>query len=84
MVCLLDTALWIALVVACFGSAWEPATAGLDNVAGVVVTAVFLVIAVPAFVLAMMRRSPKVALTFAFAFPAIFIILLAAVAVLLP
>ncbi len=84
IVCLLDTAFWIAAVVAYSGSVSEPATAGLDNGAGVVVTALFLVTAVPAFVLVMMRRSPKTALALSLAFPAVFITLFVAVIVLLP
>ena len=74
-VCLLDTALWVVAAVAYLGSVSDPATAGLDTAAGVVVTGLVLVTAVPASILAVMGRLPKTALTLAVAFPALFAVL---------
>jgi hypothetical protein len=63
-------ALWSLAAVALFFSGSDPAAKGLDVAAGVVVTAVYLVTGAPAFVLALIGRSPRMALSLALAFPA--------------
>ncbi|MFI5022917.1 MAG: hypothetical protein ACHQRJ_14870 [Alphaproteobacteria bacterium] len=81
--CLLDAAAWIFLAVAYFFSDSDPATKGFDIAAGMIVTVLFLITAVPALVFALLRRLPKTALALALAFPAAFgLLFLAAVLVL--
>jgi hypothetical protein len=70
-VCLFDAAAWILVALATFMSGSDPATRGLDQAAGVVVTALFLVTAAPAFALILLGRAPVTALVLALAFPAI-------------
>ena len=69
--CLFDAAAWILVALATFMSGSDPATRGLDQAAGVVVTALFLVTAAPAFALTLLGRAPVTALVLALAFPAI-------------
>ena len=83
VVCLLDLAAWIAAVTS-LASGNEPATSGLDNAGAAVVTALFLVTVLPAFLLALQDRRPRTALGLALAFPATFVLLVAVVAMLLP
>ena len=70
-VCLFDAAAWILVALATFMSGSDPATRGLDQAAGFVVTALFLVTAAPAFALILLGRAPVTALLLALAFPAI-------------
>jgi hypothetical protein len=69
---LLDAIAAVAAGYVYFFSNPEPATSGLDQGAGVIVTALFLVTGAPALVLAGMGRAPRTALILAFAFPAAF------------
>ena len=70
-VCLFDAAAWILVALATFMSGSDAATRGLDQAAGFVVTALFLVTAAPAFALILLGRAPVTALVLALAFPAI-------------
>jgi hypothetical protein len=80
-VVLLDTLAWAAAAFAYFFSGSDPATKGLDTGAGIVVTALFLITAVPSLILSLLRIAPKAALALALGFPAIFAVLFAAVAI---
>ena len=75
IVSVLDFVAWIFIVSATFLSGSDQATKGLDNVAGMAVTALILVTGVPALVLALKARTPKIALALALAFPATFAVL---------
>jgi hypothetical protein len=59
----------------------DPATMGLDVIAGWIVTILFLLTAVPALVLALKRLRPKTALTLALVFPVGIGVLIAAGAI---
>ena len=72
MTCLLDAAVLAVVAFAMFNSASDPATKGLDQAAGYIVTALFLVTAAPAVALVLFGRAPKTALILALAFPAAF------------
>ena len=69
---LLGAAVWIFVAFAMFGLGSDPATRGLDEAAGYIVTTLFLTTAVPALSLAAIRRAPKAALTLALVFPTAF------------
>ncbi|HEV8552284.1 MAG TPA: hypothetical protein VGR65_02710 [Casimicrobiaceae bacterium] len=56
----------------------DAATKGLDEGAGLIVTALFFVTGAPALALAVLCRAPKTALTLALAFPAAFAVLFVA------
>ena len=77
----LDFVAWIFIASATFLSGSDQATKGLDNVAGMAVTALLLVTGAPALVLALKGRAPKTALTLALAFPATFAVLFIALVV---
>ena len=81
---IIDAIVWAAIAVAALMSRSDPATKGLDEAAGWVVTALFLVTGMPALVLAWRRRAPVTALILALAFPAFFAALFIAVRVALP
>jgi hypothetical protein len=82
IVSVLDFVAWIFIASATFLSGSDQATKGLDNVAGMAVTALILVTGVPAFVLALKARAPKkTALALALAFPATFAVLFIALVV---
>jgi hypothetical protein len=72
IVCLLDAAGWALIAFTTFNSGSDPATKGLDEAAGYIVTVLFLITAVPAVALISFRRAPKTALILALAFPAAF------------
>jgi len=72
----LDTIAWIFIACATFLSGSDPATKGLDVAAGVAVTGLFALTAVPAIALVARRRAPRTALMLALAFPAVFALLL--------
>jgi hypothetical protein len=74
---LLDALACAIIAVATYNSGSDPATIGFDYAAGVIVTGLFVVTALPALVMAFIRRAPKTALALALAFPAIFILLFA-------
>jgi hypothetical protein len=81
IVSLLDLAAWIFICYATFLSGSDQATKGLDNDAGLAVTALFLMTGAPALVLALKGRAPKTALTLALAFPAAFAVLFVALVI---
>src|SRR5262249_37512211 len=70
IVSVLDAAVWAVLAFSMFMSGSDPATKGLDEVAGVSVTALLLITAAPALGLILFGRALKTALTLALAFPA--------------
>jgi hypothetical protein len=72
VVCVIDAVVWAIVAFAAFFSGSDPATRGLDQAAGWVVTALLLITAVPASILVSMRRAPITALILALAFPAAF------------
>lgn len=69
---LVDAIVWAVVALAAFTSGSDAATKGLDEGAGLVVTALFFVTGAPALALAWMRRAPMVALMLALAFPIAF------------
>jgi hypothetical protein len=71
-VCLVDAAAWAFVAFAAFTSGSDAATRGLDEGAGVVVTALFLVTGAPALALTLLGRAPTAALVLALAFPVAF------------
>lgn len=73
----LDTLAWLWLAAGAFFSAADPATKALDTFAGWLITALFLVTAVPALVLAWLDRWPRRALALSLAFPGGFMLLFA-------
>ena len=79
-----DAIVWAAIAAAVLVSRSDPATKGLDEAAGWVVTALFLVTGMPALVLAWRQRAPVTALILALAFPAFFAALFIAVRMALP
>ena len=72
IVCLVDAAAWAFVAFATFTSESDAATKGLDQGAGLIVTALFLVTGAPALALALLGRAPIAALTLALAFPVAF------------
>lgn len=66
-----DAVAWALAAAATFMSGSDPATRGLDEAAGVIVTALFLVTAAPGLVLASLGRAPVVALVLVLAFPTV-------------
>lgn len=78
VVCLVDAAVWVFVAFATFMSGSDAATKGLDEGAGLIVTALFLVTGAPALALVLLGRAPRTALTLALAFPAAFVVLFVA------
>jgi len=78
ILCALEALAWAAIAKALFFSGSDPATNGLDKLAGIAFTILFALTAVPAFLLALARRAPNLALGLALAFPACFALLFAA------
>lgn len=74
LVCAGDFAAWAIIAFVTFNSGSDPATRGLDQGAGVFVTALFLVTVVPAVALALSGRAPVTALVLALVFPAGFMV----------
>jgi len=72
IVCLVDAAVWAFVAFASFTSHSDAATKGLDQGAGLIVTALFLLTGAPALALTLLRRAPIAALILALAFPAVF------------
>ena len=72
IVCVVDAAAWVVVAFAAFASSSDAATKGLDQGAGLVVTALFLVTGAPAIALTVLGRAPTAALVFALAFPVAF------------
>lgn len=73
----LDAALWLAVALALLLSGSDPATEGLDELAGLLVTGLFLLTGLPALVLGWRGAKPRLALALAIAFPAVFAVLFA-------
>ena len=78
IVCVVDAIAWAFVAIATFMSGSDAATKGLDEGAGLVVTALFLVTGAPALALALLGRAPATALTLALAFPIAFVALFVA------
>ena len=72
IVCVVDVAAWVVVAFAAFASGSDAATKGLDQGAGLVVTALFLVTGAPAIALTLLGRAPTAALALALAFPVAF------------
>lgn len=72
---LLDAALWAVIAASMFLSLSDPATRGLDALAGWLVTGLFLVTGLPALLLAWRNTKPGLALALAIVFPAAFALL---------
>ena len=70
IVCIVDAAAWVFVAFATFLSGSDAATKGLDEGAGLVVTALYFVTGAPALALTLLGRAPAMALTLALAFPA--------------
>jgi hypothetical protein len=73
----LDAVVWLAVALALFLSGSDPATKGLDEMAGLLVTGLFLLTGLPALILGWRRATPRLALALAVAFPAAFAVLFA-------
>ena len=78
---LVDASAWAFVAFATFTSGSDAATKGLDEGAGLIVTALFLLTGAPALALALLRRAPTTALTLALAFPVAFAALFVAAVV---
>jgi hypothetical protein len=65
----LDAAAWALVAAVTFLSGSDAATKGLDNVAGLAVTALFAVTGLPALILAWRGRLSRLALWLSLAFP---------------
>jgi len=74
----LDAVVWLVVAAGMFFSTSDPATRGLDSMAGILVTALFLLTGLPALLLAWRGARPGLALALAVAFPATFVILFVA------
>ena len=70
IVAAIDFAAWAFVALAAYFSGSDPATKGLDEAAGLLVTALFLVTGAPALALTLLGRAPATALALAIAFPA--------------
>jgi hypothetical protein len=68
----LDAVVWLAAALALFLSGSDAATKGLDVVAGLAVTGLFLLTGLPALILSWRGTKPRLALALALAFPAVF------------
>ncbi len=71
----LDALGWLLVCAGTFFSQSDQATKGLDNFAGLVVSALFLLTGVPALALAWRNRAPRLALALSLGFPAGFVLL---------
>jgi predicted permease len=69
ILCALDAAITATIMLVLASGIPDPATSGLDSLAGYIVLALCLVTAGPALVLAARNRSPKAALALATSFP---------------
>jgi hypothetical protein len=77
----LDAAAWALVAMATFLSGSDAATKGLDNVAGLVVTALFALTGLPALILAWRDQWPRLALWLSLTFPLAFVAAFAVVVV---
>ena len=82
VICAVDFAIWALVAIALFWSGSDPATRDLDILAGIGVTILIALTALPAFLLVRAGRLPNLALGFALAFPLAFLVLFVAGAVL--
>jgi hypothetical protein len=80
----IDAAAWIVVALAMFLSRSDAATRGLDQAAGVAVTALYVATGAPALALALANRAPRLALALSLAFPAAFAVALVVAVVALP
>ena len=75
IVCALDVIGWVLTLIGYLRTQSGQATAGMDYVALVFITGLFVLTAVPAVVLILLRRSERTALGLSLAFPAILAII---------
>jgi hypothetical protein len=78
IVCALDVIGWVLTFIGYLGTQSDQATAGMDYAALLFITVLFVLTAVPSFVLVLLRRSEKTALALSLAFPMILAIVLVA------
>ena len=83
IVCVVDAVVWAFVVFASFTSQSDAATKGLDQGAGLIVTALFLLTGAPALALTLLGWAPITALTLALAFSAAFAAVFIAVVIAL-
>ena len=84
VIAILDTVAWPLIACAMLLSGSDPATRGLDKVAALVVTVLYVATGAPALMILWKTWAPRLALVLALAFPAVFAALFAAVIVMLP
>ena len=77
----LDAAAWLGASFATFFSGSDPATKGLDIVAGLAITLLFALTGLPALILAWRNTRVRLALWLALIFPAVFLALFIAVVI---
>ena len=77
IVCGVDLIVWALLAIIFFLSGSDPAVRDLDVAAGIAVTILFALTAIPAFLLAWSGRAEVLAIGFALAFPMAFVLLFA-------
>jgi hypothetical protein len=79
----LDALVAAIIAVGTYNSTSDNATIGLDHAAGVIVAGLFVVTGLPALIISGMNRAPRTGLALALAFPAIFVLLFAAVLIVM-
>jgi uncharacterized membrane protein YdfJ with MMPL/SSD domain len=84
VICIADTAVACLLAGALIFSASDPATSGLDLVAGIAILGLLALTVLPATILLWRRKSEKLALAFALGLPVFVAALVVAAAVLIP
>jgi hypothetical protein len=80
MIAVLDAVGWSLAAFNLLMTDGDPATQSLDKLGGYSITVLFVLTGLPALMLAFNNRAPRTALAFALAFPAAFLVLLAAAA----
>lgn len=83
IVCAVDFAAWCAVVLATVMSRSDAATKGLDQAAGLIISALYLVTGAPAITLTLLGRGPRTALLLALAFPGVLVVAFVAAVVAL-
>lgn len=83
ILCILDTAAAGLLAGALIFSASDPATSGLDMLAGLAILALLALTVLPATILLWRRRSEKLALGFALGLPVLVVALVIAAALVI-
>jgi hypothetical protein len=83
VLCIIDTAAVCLLARALIFNASDPATSGLDMLAGMAILGLLLLTVLPAAILLWRRKSEKLALTFSLALPVLVVVLVIAAASLI-